>query len=94
LNFFLLFFFKGINLLSTHSIDLINIRIDNINNACIPFNLTNTSLMCLVSKLTINTIKEPEANVEVINKKKNEFSMKFFQLYLDSNRYKFNIFNR
>lgn len=48
------------NLLSTHSIDLINIRIDNKNNACIPFNLTNTSLMCLLTK-TISS----EANVEV-----------------------------
>jgi len=54
------------NLSSTHSIDLINIKIDNINNACIPFNLTDTSLMCLLSKLTLNNIKESEANVEVI----------------------------
>jgi hypothetical protein len=54
------------NLSSTHSIDLINIKIDNINNACIPFNLTDTSLMCLLSKLTLNNIKESEANLEVI----------------------------
>jgi len=69
-NFFLLiqknfFFLKGINLLSTHSIDLINVRIDNMNNACIPFNFTDISLMCLLPKFILNNIKHSEANVEV-----------------------------
>jgi hypothetical protein len=53
------------HLLSTHSIDLINVRIDNVNNACIPLNLTNTSLMCLLSKFSLNNLKDFEANVDV-----------------------------
>lgn len=62
-------FFKGMNLLSTHSIDLINIRIDDMNNSCLPLNLTETSLSCLLPKSTLNNIRDSEANVEVIQKK-------------------------
>ncbi|CAF2311605.1 unnamed protein product [Rotaria sp. Silwood2] len=57
--------FEGSNLASTHSIDLIDVRIDNMNNACIPFNLTNTYLMCLIAKLALNNMQDFEANVEV-----------------------------
>lgn len=56
---------KGSNLAATHSIDLINIRIDNMNNACIPFNLTDTFLMCTLTKSILNEINEMDPNVEV-----------------------------
>jgi hypothetical protein len=35
------------------------------NNACIPFNLTNDNLMCRLTKSTLRNIKYSEANVEV-----------------------------
>ncbi|CAF4667346.1 unnamed protein product [Rotaria sp. Silwood1] len=57
--------FAGSNLAATHSIDQIDIRIDNISNACIPFNFTNTQLLCLLSKSTIKNIKNSQANVEI-----------------------------
>jgi hypothetical protein len=47
--------------------DLIDVRIDNIHNACIPFNLTNNYLMCSLTKLAANNIKDSEANVDVGN---------------------------
>ncbi|CAF0881012.1 unnamed protein product [Adineta steineri] len=57
--------FQGSNLAATHSMDLINIRIDNINNACIPFNFTNTYLMCRLSKLALKNIQDSEANIDI-----------------------------
>ncbi len=69
------------NLLSSHSMNLINIRIDHIDDACMPFNLTNTSLMCLLSKSALNDLEDSEAHVEVrieIHRKKNVF---FFNIF-------------
>ncbi len=60
-------FLKGSNLASTHSMDLIDVRIDNIHNACIPFNLTNNYLMCSLTKLALNNIKDSEPNIDVGN---------------------------
>ncbi|CAF0972266.1 unnamed protein product [Rotaria sordida] len=57
--------FEGSNLIATHSIDQIDIRIDKISNACIPFNFTDTQLLCLLSKFTIKNIKNSQANVEI-----------------------------
>jgi hypothetical protein len=54
--------FEGLNLTS---IDQIDIRIDNINNACIPFNLTDTYLSCLLTKSMIKNFTNSEPNVEV-----------------------------
>lgn len=53
------------NLLSSHTLDLINVKIDNLNNACRPFNLTNTTLLCSLSKMILDDIEDTEAHVEV-----------------------------
>ena len=45
--------------------DQINVRMDDINNACVPFNLTDTYLLCLVSKSIIKQLKNSEINVYV-----------------------------
>ena len=58
-------FLKGFNLSSTHSIDQIDIRIDNLSNACIPFNFTDTSLSCLLSRSALDNLTNSEPNVEV-----------------------------
>ncbi|CAF3574252.1 unnamed protein product [Rotaria socialis] len=57
--------FEGSNLASTHSIDLIDVRIDDMSNGCIPFNLTNTHLMCSLTKSALNNTRDLEANVEI-----------------------------
>lgn len=59
------FFQKGSNLAATHSIDDIDIRIDNINNACIPFNFTDTQVLCLLSKFAVKNFENSEPIVEV-----------------------------
>ncbi|UJR25877.1 hypothetical protein I4U23_007227 [Adineta vaga] len=57
--------FQGANLDVTHSMDLIDVQIDHIHNACIPFNLTNTYLMCTLSKAAMNNLKDSEANIDI-----------------------------
>ncbi|CAF2137619.1 unnamed protein product [Rotaria magnacalcarata] len=58
--------FAGSNLISTHSMDQIDIRIENISNACFPFNFTDTQLLCVLPKTTIKKIKTYQANVEIL----------------------------
>lgn len=45
--------------------DQINIKIDNINNACIQFNYTDTYLSCLIFKSVIKNFTNSEPFVEV-----------------------------
>ncbi|CAF4839752.1 unnamed protein product, partial [Rotaria magnacalcarata] len=35
------------------------------SNGCIPFNLTNTYLMCSLTKSVLNNTRDLEANVEI-----------------------------
>lgn len=60
-----LFFSQGMNLLSSHTLDLVNVKIDNVNNACVPLNLTETILLCSLSKNALDEIEDTEAHVEV-----------------------------
>ncbi|CAF1388189.1 unnamed protein product [Adineta steineri] len=57
--------FEGLNLAETHSIDEINIEIDNITNACIPFNFTDTQLLCLLSKNAMNNFENSDLHVRI-----------------------------
>ncbi|CAF1162710.1 unnamed protein product [Adineta ricciae] len=57
--------FEGANLSSTHSIDDIVIRIDSINNACVPFNFTDTELLCLLSRSILQASDNSELQVEI-----------------------------
>ncbi|CAF3033085.1 unnamed protein product [Rotaria sp. Silwood2] len=57
--------FEGSDLAATHAIDQIDIRIDNFSNTCIPFNFTNTQLLCVLSKFIVKNIKNSQANVEI-----------------------------
>ena len=67
--------FQGMNLRSSHTSDLVNVKIDNVNNACLPLNLTDTTLLCSLSKSVLDEIEDTEAHVEVrISKKSGENS--------------------
>ncbi|CAF0773881.1 unnamed protein product [Adineta ricciae] len=57
--------FEGANLAVTHSLDLIDVQIDNIHNACLPMNLTDTYLTCTLSKAALNNLKDYEANIDI-----------------------------
>ena len=57
---------KGSNLISSHSMDQLNIYIDRVSNACLPLNLTETDLICVLAESAAQQFQHDQPYIEVI----------------------------
>ena len=79
---------KGSNLVTSHSIAQIDIRIDEVSNACLPMTFTETDLICSLSKSAAKQFKTIEPVVEVGSPRQrhpHSKSFSFFEVRVGSN---------
>ena len=56
---------KGSNLISSHSMDQLNIHVDRVQNACLPLKLTDTELICTLSESAVREFQHDQPYLEV-----------------------------